>query len=91
MLNIEKAKQNLLDAFLPDFNVVLKNNNKGVITITFTDEDTHGKVNLKFNENTGITTVAPREMDKEEYQARIKQNMEMIKRILNKCNLTKKE
>lgn len=82
MLNLEKAKQTLLDNFLPDFNVILKSNNKGVITITFIDEDTHGKVNLKFNENTGVTTVAPREMDKEEYQARIKQNMDLIKRIL---------
>jgi len=82
MLNLEKAKQTLLDNFLPDFNIILKSNNKGVITITFIDEDTHGKVNLKFNENTGVTTVAPREMDKEEYQARIKQNMDLIKRIL---------
>lgn len=83
MLNIEKAKQSLLDRYLPDFNVVLKSNNKGIITITFIDEDTHGKVNLKFNENTGVTTIAPREMEKEEYQFVIKYDMETIKKILN--------
>lgn len=83
MLNLEKAKSNLLDEFLPDFNIRLKNNNKGIITVSFIDEDTHGIVNLKFNENTGVTTVAPREMNKEEYQARIKQNLELIKKILN--------
>ena len=67
MLDIEQAKQDLLDSFLPDFKVTLKSNNKGVITITFIDEDTRGRVNLKFNENTGVTTIAPREMDTEEY------------------------
>ena len=86
MLDIEHAKHDLLDSFLPDFKVILKSNNKGVITITFTDEDTHGKVNLKFNENTGVTTIAPREMDKEEYHVRIKNDMETIKNILLKNN-----
>ena len=83
MLNIEKAKQDLLNEFLPDFNVTLKNNNKGVITVTFTDENTHGKVNLKFNENTSVTTIAPREMEKEEFRYGLKEHMNDIKQILN--------
>ena len=86
MLDIEQAKQDLLDSFLPDFKVTLKTNNKGIVTITFIDEDTHGRVNLKFNENSGVTTIAPREMGKEEYQARIKNDMEIIKNILLKNN-----
>ena len=83
MLNLEKAKVSLLNSFLPDFKVTLKSNNKGIITITFIDEDTHGRDNLKFNENTGVTTIAPREMEKEEFHYGLKERMNDIKQILN--------
>ena len=83
MLDLQKAQQTLTDKFLPDFSIKLKRNDKGVTTISFTDEDTHEVVNMKFNENTLTTTIAPREMCKEVYQAQLKNDMEDIKKILN--------
>ena len=58
MLNLDKAKERLCKRFLPDFNIKLKRNDKGVTTISFKDEDTNVVVNLKFNENTLATTIA---------------------------------
>ena len=83
MLNLDKAKERLCKRFLPDFNIKLKRNDKGVTTISFKDEDTNVVVNLKFNENTLSTTIAPREMEKEEFRYVLKEHMNDIKQILN--------
>lgn len=83
MLNLDKAKERLCEIFLPDFNIKLKRNDKGVTTISFKDEDTNVVVNLKFNENTLTTTIAPREMEKEEFRYSLKEHMNDIKQILN--------
>ena len=83
MLNLDKAKERLCKRFLPDFNIKLKRNDKGVTTISFKDEDTNVVVNLKFNENTLSTTIAPREMEKEEFRYALKEHMNDIKQILN--------
>ena len=83
MLNLDKAKERLCKRFLPDFNIKLKRNDKGVTTISFKDEDTNVVVNLKFNENTLVTTIAPREMEKDEFQYGLKEHMNDIKQILN--------
>lgn len=83
MLNLDKAKERLCKRFLPDFNIKLKRNDKGVTTISFKDEDTNVVVNLKFNENTLSTTIAPREMEKEEFRYTLKEHMNDIKQILN--------
>ena len=83
MLNLDKAKERLCERFLPDFNIKLKRNDKGVTTISFKDEDTNVIVNLKFNENTLVTTIAPREMEKEEFRYGLKEHMNDIKQILN--------
>ena len=83
MLNLDKAKERLCKRFLPDFNIKLKRNDKGVTTISFKDEDTNVVVNLKFNENTLSTTIAPREMEKDEFRYTIKEHMNDIKQILN--------
>lgn len=83
MLNLDKAKERLCKRFLPDFNIKLKRNDKGVTTISFKDEDTNVVVNLKFNENTLTTTIAPREMEKEEFRYSLKEHMNDIKQILN--------
>ena len=83
MLNLDKAKERLCKRFLPDFNIKLKRNDKGVTTISFKDEDTNVVVNLKFNENTLSTTIAPREMEKDEFQYGLKEHMNDIKQILN--------
>ena len=40
-------------------------------------------VNLKFNENTLATTIAPREMEKDEFRYGLKEHMNDIKQILN--------
>ena len=82
MLNLDKAKERLCKRFLPDFNIKLKRNDKGVTTISFKDEDTNVVVNLKFNENTLSTTIAPREMEKEEFRYALKEHMNDIKQIL---------
>jgi len=82
MLNIEKVKQSLLDKFLPDFNVTFKRNDKGIVTLTFMDEETHEKVNFKYNEKTNTTTIAPREMEKDAFKYRLKDNLPDIKEIL---------
>ena len=52
-------------------------------TISFKDEDTNVVVNLKFNENTLTTTIAPREMEKAEFRYALKEHMNDIKQILN--------
>ena len=52
-------------------------------TISFKDEDTNVVVNLKFNENTLATTIAPREMEKDEFRYGLKEHMNDIKQILN--------
>lgn len=83
MLNLDKAKERLCKRFLPDFNIKLKRNDKGVTTISFKDEDTNVVVNLKFNENTLSTTIAPREMEKDEFRYVLKEHMNDIKQILN--------
>lgn len=83
MLNLDKAKERLCKRFLPDFNIKLKRNDKGVTTISFKDEDTNVVVNLKFNENTLTTTIAPREMEKDEFLYTLKEYMNDIKQILN--------
>ena len=83
MLNLDKAKERLCKRFLPDFNIKLKRNDKGVTTISFKDEDTNVVVNLKFNENTLTTTIAPREMEKDEFRYALKEHMNDIKQILN--------
>ena len=83
MLNLDKAKERLCKRFLPDFNIKLKRNDKGVTTISFKDEDTNVVVNLKFNENTLTTTIAPREMEKDEFRYGLKEYMNDIKQILN--------
>ena len=83
MLNLDKAKERLCKRFLADFNIKLKRNDKGVTTISFKDEDTNVVVNLKFNENTLTTTIAPREMEKEEFHYSLKEHMNDIKQILN--------
>lgn len=83
MLNLDKAKERLCKRFLPDFNIKLKRNDKGVTTISFKDEDTNVIVNLKFNENTLTTTIAPREMEKDEFRYSLKEHMNDIKQILN--------
>ena len=83
MLNLDKAKERLCKRFLPDFNIKLKRNDKGVTTISFKDEDTNVVVNLKFNENTLSTTIAPREMEKDEFRYGLKEYMNDIKQILN--------
>ena len=83
MLNLDKVKERLCKRFLPDFNIKLKRNDKGVTTISFKDEDTNVVVNLKFNENTLTTTIAPREMEKEEFCYSLKEHMNDIKQILN--------
>ena len=83
MLNLDKAKERLCKRFLPDFNIKLKRNDKGVTTISFKDEDTNVVVNLKFNENTLTTTIAPREMEKDEFRYTLKEHMNDIKQILN--------
>lgn len=83
MLNIEQTNKKLINLFSPDFNVSLKRNNKGIVTISFKDEDTNVVVNLKFNENTLATTIAPREMEKEEFRYGLKEHMNDIKQILN--------
>lgn len=83
MLNLDKAKERLCKRFLPDFNIKLKRNDKGVTTISFKDEDTNVVVNLKFNENTLTTTIAPREMEKDEFRYTLKEYMNDIKQILN--------
>ena len=82
MLNLDKAKERLCKRFLPDFNIKLKRNDKGVTTISFKDEDTNVVVNLKFNENTLTTTIAPREMEKDEFRYSLKEHMNDIKQIL---------
>ena len=51
--------------------------------ISFKDGDTNVVVNLKFNENTLATTIAPREMEKEEFRYALKEHMNDIKQILN--------
>ena len=86
MLNLDKAKERLCKRFLPDFNIKLKRNDKGVTTISFKDEDTNVVVNLKFNENTLSTTIAPREMEKDEFRYGLKEYMNDIKQILNEIN-----
>ena len=83
MLNLDKAKERLCKRFLPDFDIKLKRNDKGVTTISFKDEDTNVVVNLKFNENTLTTTIAPREMEKDEFRYSLKEHMNDIKQILN--------
>ena len=83
MLNLDKAKERLCKRFLPDFDIKLKRNDKGVTTISFKDEDTNVVVNLKFNENTLSTTIAPREMEKDEFRYGLKEYMNDIKQILN--------
>ena len=83
MLILDKAKERLCKRFLTDFNIKLKRNDKGVTTISFKDEDTNVVVNLKFNENTLATTIAPREKEKEEIRYRLKEHMNDIKQILN--------
>jgi len=85
MLNIENAKELLLND-LQDFNIKLKTNNKGIITISFINKKIKDIVNLKFNEKTNVTTIAPREMDKESYKSFIKPNMENIKNLLIQNN-----
>ena len=83
MLNLDKAKERLLDVVGIDFNIKFKKNDKGVTTISFKDEDTNVVVNLKFNENTLSTTIAPREMEKDEFRYGLKEYMNDIKQILN--------
>lgn len=83
MLNLDKAKERLCERFLLDFSIKLKRNGKGVTTVSFKDEDTNVVVNLKFNENTLTTTIAPREMEKEEFRYGLKERMNDIKQILN--------
>lgn len=83
MLNIEQTNKKLINLVSPDFNVSLKRNDKGVTTISFKDEDTNVVVNLKFNENTLTTTIAPREMEKDEFRYGLKEYMNDIKQILN--------
>ena len=83
MLNLDKAKERLCKRFLPDFNIKLKRNDKGVTTISFKDEDTNVVVNLKLNENTLAKAIAPREMEKDEFQYGLKEHMNDIKQILN--------
>ena len=83
MLNLDKAKERLLDVVGIDFYITFKKNDKGVTTISFKDEDTNVVVNLKFNENTLTTTIAPREMEKDEFQYGLKEHMNDIKQILN--------
>ena len=84
MLNLDKAKERLCERlFLPDFIIKLKRNDKGITTVSFKDEDTNVVVNLKFNENTLATTIAPREMEKEEFRYCLKEHMNDIKQILN--------
>ena len=83
MLNLDKVKERLCERFLPDFDIKLKRNDKGVTTVSFKDEDTNVIVNVKFNENTLVTTIAPREMEKEEFRYGLKEYMNDIKQILN--------
>ena len=84
MLNLDKAKERLCERFFLDFNVSLKRNNKGITTISFKNKDTNVVINLKFNENTLATTIAPREMEKDEFRYELKEYMNDIKQILNK-------
>lgn len=82
MLTINDAKEKLLDDVGADFKITFKRNDKGIVTLTFMDEDTHEKVNFKYNEKTNTTTIAPREMEKDTFKYCLKDNLSGIKEIL---------
>lgn len=82
MLTINDVKEKLLDVVGADFKITFKRNDKGIITLTFMDEDTHEKVNFKYNEKTNTTTIAPREMEKDTFKYCLKDNLSDIKEIL---------
>lgn len=82
MLTSDEAKDRLLDIVGADFKITFKKNDKGIVTLTFMDEDTHEKVNFKYNQKTNLTTIAPREMEKDTFKYCLKDNLSNIKEIL---------
>ena len=87
MLDIIQARKELKDKVgCADYDVILKSNGKGIITVSFIDEDTHERVNFKFNESTGVTTIAPREMEKDCFVYQLKEDLDRIKEILTNNN-----
>lgn len=89
MLSIDEAKSELCCIIGVDFLITFKDNNKGVITLTFTDKEKKTKVSIKFNTKTLSVTLAPREMDKEMFQYYIKDYITEIKRIFLSTNFNK--
>lgn len=86
MLILDEVKDKLLDVVGADFKITFKHNDKGIITLTFMDEDTHEKVNFKYNQKTNTTTIAPREMEKDTFIYCLKDSLTNIKEVLQ--NLT---
>lgn len=87
MYNKEEAINQLLNVVGADFNILFKKNDKGIVTLTFEDEDTHEKVNFKYNTKNITVTIAPREMSKETFQYNILPYITKIKEILLSLNI----
>ena len=84
MLTFDEAKEKLLDIVGADFEISFKRNDKGIITLSFIDEDTREKVSFKYNKKTNTTTIAPREMEKDTFIYCLKDSLINIKEVLQK-------
>ena len=84
MLNLDKAKERLCERFLPDFDIKLKRNDKGVTTVSFKDEDTKKIIKeiqriLKPN---GYLFIRVNSTHSKEYQSILENNLEPIEQHL---------